>query len=334
MPLDGGTPQRCGPDDAQDRHPRWSPDGRRLAVISTRGGAGRRDVWVIDVETGAAHAAARAPGPVSTFDWAPDGRRFAVTVERGPETPPTPADLPYEVHSTRFMRDGIGPASGPGRREVWVVGADDEEAVRLTPDGEGSDWNPVWAPDGATIACLSDRGVDPDLSSKTGLWTMAPEGTGRRQLVEPVGPIRVARWSPDGAEIAYLGHRHGDEQGENLELWTVSVADSVTRCWSAELDRSVGHAVRGEDDRGFGTPDLAWTPDGRPDPRHRRRGWDERPALVRSRRRVGHGGRWRSLGRAVRGRGRCGGARRSRRSTPPRPATCSSWLPMAPASVA
>ena len=262
MPLDGGAPQRCGPDDAQDRHPRWSPDGRRLAVISTRGGTGRREVWVIDVETGAAHPAARAPGPVSTFDWAPDGRQFAVTVERRPETPPTPADLPFEVHSTRFMRDGIGPAAGPGRREVWVLGADDDEAVRLTEDGEESDWNPVWAPDGATIACLSDRGVDPDLSSMTGLWMMAPDGTGRRQLVEPVGPIRVARWSPDGTEIAFLGHRHGDEQGENLELWTVSIADGATGCWSAGLDRSVGHAVRGEDDRGFGTPDLAWTPEG------------------------------------------------------------------------
>jgi len=254
-----GATRRCEPPDAQQRHPRWAPGGRRLVVISDRSGV--RIPWILDVETGASHVTAAIPGAVDTLDWSPDGGYLVVAVE-SPVDELT--DDPYAVHTLSLLRVGSGVHPVRARRELWVVQADGEQAVPISRAGRANDWAPAWAPDGQTIAFLSDHGVDPDLTAVSGLWLMRSDGSARRQIVDPAGPITAMCWSPNSTEIAYLGHRRGDDQGENVELWTVSAdGRQAPRNLSAALDRSIGQRVRGDDERGLGPPDLAWTPDGR-----------------------------------------------------------------------
>lgn len=255
--IEGSRGGRLTTDGVADRAPRWAPDGRRIAVTSTRGG--RTTTRVLDVETGAARAPASVSGIVRSVEWAPDGERLVAVVQQ-PDVPPA-NDLPYAIESLGYRVDGVGVRPRPAGLGIWVQPMRDGAATCVTQE-PWEDWAATWSPRGDLIACLSSHRRDREWSARTGLWVVHPDGSGRRRLVPEIGPIRSLAWSPDGSEIAFLGHRHADAQGENVELWVVSARGGPAQRVS-DLDRSLGQVVRGEDERGFGPPDLAWSADGR-----------------------------------------------------------------------
>jgi dipeptidyl aminopeptidase/acylaminoacyl peptidase len=240
-----------------DRAPRWAPDGRRLAVVSTRGDESA--TRVLDVETGAARTPARVRGVVRSVEWAPDGERLVAVVQQPDERPGD--DRPYEIESMGYRVDGVGVRPRPAGVGIWVQPVRGEAATCLTQES-WEEWAAAWSPRGDLIAFLSSHRQDREWSARTGLWIVRPDGSGRRRLVAEAGPIRALAWSPDGDEIAFLGHRQADSQGENVELWVVNRRGGAAQRIS-DIDRSLGLVVRGEDERGFGPPDLAWSADGR-----------------------------------------------------------------------
>lgn len=147
---DGGNPVNLTPDPlpgiTDERSPCWSPDGARLAYISTAGG--NRDVWTM---------AADGSDPrqlVSTIDleaepsWSPDGSVIA-----------------YRRSS---QEDGS---------EIWLVPAAGGEASGLALAGEQR--QPVWSPDGTRLLFIAQATI----GDRPDLWEMRADGAGARRLV-------------------------------------------------------------------------------------------------------------------------------------------------------
>lgn len=87
-----GTRERkftCGP--RADFHPRWSPDGARLAFLSDRLEDGKLQLYCMDRDGGEAQALTVVQGEIeastgrSALQWSPDGR-FLSFLMRDPET--------------------------------------------------------------------------------------------------------------------------------------------------------------------------------------------------------------------------------------------------------
>jgi Tol biopolymer transport system component len=75
MPARGGEPRRLTSNPAADMDPRWSPDGGRIAFISTRSGSPQ--IWTIDLSGGEAVQLTRLSTGASGVAWSPKGTHLA-----------------------------------------------------------------------------------------------------------------------------------------------------------------------------------------------------------------------------------------------------------------
>ena len=129
--------------------PRWSPDGKFLAFLSSRDDDNdASQVWLLPRAGGEAEKVTEEKGGVEDFDWSPDGRKLVLVVS-DPD-PDTQADeeksgkkkskKPIVIDRYQFKSDGDGyldEASqsplDPGRRDSQVRGADHRRLRRGAP---------------------------------------------------------------------------------------------------------------------------------------------------------------------------------------------------------
>src|SRR5262249_50251542 len=93
--TDGKTPaqQLTNPNKA-DRHPRWSPDGKRILFESTR--SGDSQLWVIDLDGGEARQLTKISTGASNGIWSPEGSHVAFVSAVYPEF----SDKPFKESDT------------------------------------------------------------------------------------------------------------------------------------------------------------------------------------------------------------------------------------------
>jgi Tol biopolymer transport system component len=76
-----GSPRPLTSGEKADTAPRWSPDGRRLAFLSTRGG--KPQLYLLDLDGGEARKLTDLKGGAGEPAWSPDGRRLAFAAPVG-----------------------------------------------------------------------------------------------------------------------------------------------------------------------------------------------------------------------------------------------------------
>jgi len=198
-------------------HPVWSPDGRRIAFISTR--TGSREIWVCNADASEPRRVTYMNGVhVMAPCWSPDGRRIAFT---------TVAEGYMNVFVTEI--DGGRPArlTAEGRHEIsvlwsresdWIYYRAESEAGwriwRMRSDGGGRE--AVTAPGYTLLAEVPGSG---DLlcrrEGEEGIWRLLPRGDGERLAVsgsvsESWGSIAATaegilftRWLDQGAMLGF-----------------------------------------------------------------------------------------------------------------------------------
>lgn len=100
------------------------------------------------------------------------------------------------------------------RGEIFTVPAEKGDPRNLTNTSSVMERDPVWSPDGKSIAYFSDE------SGEYALHLRAPDGIGtvtKISLATPPAFYLSPRWSPDSAKLAYLDN--------HLALWYIDIAD-------------------------------------------------------------------------------------------------------------
>jgi len=190
VPTDGSTPPHpLTTGTTKDTAPRWSPDGTRIAFLSTRA-EDTAHLFVLDLRGGDPRQLTVGRQAVSTPTWSPDGTHIAVVRHIGGAlSPPKEADETEKdawanrvrtITAAKYREDGSGFRDG-GYDHICVVSADgdtaDDKPVQLT-SGDWDNTSPAWSPDGTRIAFKSYREPDRDANFRSDIWIVAAIGTG------------------------------------------------------------------------------------------------------------------------------------------------------------
>lgn len=218
--------------------PSLSPDGRRIAYLSTESGSPQ--IWVRDLAGGPPRQVTRLPDPVGSVFWSPAADRLAYTVAPG----------------------------GGLNTQIWVVGVDGADPRRLTPGGRENNGLAGWTRDGASLMVDSNKdhpaARDPALIDvATGRWTSLARDKGLNSIVDlRGGRAVVGRLLGRGDANAYLI----DVATGRETLLTPHQGQAETDWGEMSPDGRTVYVVSnvGRDRQAFGT--IALGTDGRPGP--------------------------------------------------------------------
>ena len=211
--------------------PRWRPDGKAIAFISSRAESTtpassstdqpRSQVWLLSMAGGEAKRITNLKNGVSSFRWSPDGTRLVVVSRSGPSDSRTSdakdrSDVRhYKNSSYKFNDTGW---FDDRRTHLWVIDLNSGSAKQIT---EGDDWNdsdPQWSPDGKRIAFVSNRtGKEYEENRNSDVWVINADGAGTLTKISDHDEAdNQPRWSPDGKTIAFTGEVH---QRDHPKIW-------------------------------------------------------------------------------------------------------------------
>lgn len=247
-----------GPDSGNK--PRWSPDGKYLAFLSSRGDdQSGNQVWLLDRKGGEARRLTDVRGSVSDYAWSPDAQRLALVAKLTDDTEALDTrsgeekrPQPIVIDRYQFKSDDGGYLSGPERDRIYLYDMVTGELGALTTDTQYDEYEPVWSPDGTRIAFYSNRDSDPDRTANTDIFVAEAKRLAQpRKLTDYKGQdLGTLAWSSDGRTIAYV-------QGPEPKYWlyefsqvaVVAVDGGAPALPTAFLDRDTNYPMFSKDGR-------------------------------------------------------------------------------------
>jgi dipeptidyl aminopeptidase/acylaminoacyl peptidase len=283
-PTEAGAVRQLTQGEHKNGDAAWSPDGRWIAFVSDRRDK-KSQIFRLPLDGGEAERLTDLDGEISGLEWSPDGTRISFVytpsdpVERGylpgsaalkkamdakaEKKDPIPPSF-LHITNQRYKFDGRG-FLPKGRAHIHVLDVATRE-VRALTSGPVDHEPPVWSPDGKWLAFAANRDPDNDYNYYvvSDVWVMPSSGGEPKNLTPQPGVAFAPAWSPDGKQIAFLGHdKENDWWGWwNHHVWVVPAAGGASRDLTPDLD-TMAADVMGSDLSDFhGTSRPAWSRDG------------------------------------------------------------------------
>ena len=228
--------------------PRWSPDGTRLAYISTGsgGGAELHVRWMATGQSANITALAEGPGGIA---WSPDGTSIAYTARvpghgltlGKPPAKPEGATWgkPLQIIDKVGYRNDGGSYVKPGTRQLFLVNATGGSPRQLTFGDYSNGGSVEWTPDGKTLLYSANRNEDWELQPlNSDIYALDIASGAITALTDRVGPDQGATISPDGSQIAYVGFDDVGNAYDQANLYVMNADGSGKRLVTGDFPAS------------------------------------------------------------------------------------------------
>lgn len=263
VPIAGGDARQLTHDGASER-PRWSPDGKRLAILSSHDGVAQ--VYSIPVEGGDATRITSLSTGADNELWSPDGKWIAFVSSVYPDCrddacnsarDAAKAKSPVKAHVAEKLLFRHWNAWSEGKRShLFVVPADGSTPRDLTPGADydvppfnlGDPEAIAFSPDSQELCFTANTDKDEATSTNGDLFTVPVSGGAAPNRIttnpgDDWGPI----YSPDGKWIAYRAQL---QPGYESDRWRLML-----------YDRKIGRATNRTENFDANVEAFAWSPD-------------------------------------------------------------------------
>jgi Tol biopolymer transport system component/DNA-binding winged helix-turn-helix (wHTH) protein len=232
------------PEEAQDRKPVFSPDGKKIAFLRTV--QGKTSIQVISLKGGEAVQLSMEQQTINDLDWMPDGRAVVFASNEGIWKLPVSggkaellAALGATVDRLAVAREARRMAYEQSSEEsnIWQISlAQSEPRATQLIGSSRADAYPAISPDGKWIAFVSDRTGSPQIwkSDWTGSNAVALTNWNEVKMRKPC-------WSPDGRLIAFAANPEGQfdifvvsSKGGEPQRLTTTLTNENTPTWSKD----------------------------------------------------------------------------------------------------
>jgi dipeptidyl aminopeptidase/acylaminoacyl peptidase len=232
----------------KDRHPRWSPDGKRLLFESNR--SGETQLWTIELDGGEAKQLTTISSGASDAIWSRDGKQIAFVSAVYPEFSQKPfkesdaankkksdeiekSPVKAKVHTKLFYRHWDSYVEDK-REHLFVMSADGGEPKDVTPgdrdafptsDTFSTGDNFTFSPDGKYLIFTAVPEKDEAWSTNYDICrvpvtggTTKWENLTKDNPAADSGPI----FSPDGKKLMYRAQKRA---GYEADKWDIMIVD-------------------------------------------------------------------------------------------------------------
>lgn len=246
--------------DSDEGQARWSPNGDRIAFVSSDGEGS--EIYVYWTNTGTVARLTQLVNSPSNLAWSPDGRQIAFTMKVNAK-PPVLAKMPDKPKGAKWAKepritdrlkheaDGKGYLK-PGFTHVFTIPSEGGSPRQLTDGPFNHGGSLSWASNGRKIYFSANR--NPNWEYEFRNSEVYAIDTGSR-LVETLttrpGPDRSPKVSPDGKSIAYIGFEDKVQTYQTRKLQVMDIDGKNKRVISGKLDRSISGAAWAEDGKGL-----------------------------------------------------------------------------------
>lgn len=259
--LDGTNHRPIFSGKAHYSMPRFSPDGTRMAYVSSN--EGKAQIYIKWLDTGQTARVTDVQFAPSRLSWSPDSQTIAFTMFV-PAKPVSLYSLPSKpkgakwaknatvVDKVTYRHDGRRGLLPEGFVHVFTVPADGGTPRQITSGNFQYGSALGWLKDNSGIifsANLNDNWeLDPVESD---IYSINLQSGDLVRLTDRKGPDSSPRISPNGAQIAYLGFDDKLLSNQNVSLYVMAVDGSGARLLTADLDRSVNDVQWAADGKGL-----------------------------------------------------------------------------------
>jgi len=228
--------------DGGSSSPRWSPNGSRIAFVSSK--EGKTSIWLMDyrgenrrkiTDFEVSNASLGSTG--ESLCWSPDGSMIAFLASL------EPVDRERKIKViNRIMYKAFYGYSDMRRRHIFVVSTLGYESPRQLTFGDYDEHSLCWSPDGREIAFVSNRTGMDDFNMHTDLWAVSVKTGEIRRITSTKGAEYNPAWSPKGDKIAYTARTRANTSNESTpedaHVWVVNADGTEPRDLTLKLDRT------------------------------------------------------------------------------------------------
>ncbi len=266
IPAGGGEPKQLTTSPKSDNSPRWSPDGKRIAFLSSR--EEDSQVWLLPYAGGEAVKLTDFPGGVSDIEWTPDGTSVVfvgrvypdceeIECTRKRDEEKDQNKVKAMVHEHLLYRHWDSYEDGK-TGHLFMIAAKGGDPRDLTPElkydaltywmaSAGCEYD--LTSDGQFIYFAGNQETDQAVSYNTEIYRAPLSGGQVEKLTDNPAADNHPRLSPDGKNLAFRATRRPGCESDRYELMVMDLQSRAARSLTEQIDLSVAT--------------FFWSPDGK-----------------------------------------------------------------------